>query len=73
MFSAKTRVRSRSIAFDGKGHVFLATGSTVEVISAEGTKVISLPVRTSEIALDTKGRLYALEGNGVTAWEVTLP
>lgn len=66
-------VRGRSIAFDGKGHVFVATGSSVEVLSPEGTKVISLPIRADEIALDRAGKLYALESAHVSVYEVTLP
>jgi sugar lactone lactonase YvrE len=66
-------VNGSSLAFDGKGHVFVATGSTVEVLSPEGTKVISLPVRAGKLALDRAGRLYALEGSSVSVYEVTLP
>lgn len=66
-------VRGTSLAFDGKGHVFVATGSTVEVLSPEGTKVISLPVHASRVALDRAGRLYALERSSVGVYEVTLP
>ncbi len=64
---------ARSIAFDGQGHVFLATGSSVDVVSAEGVRLTSLPVPASDIALDTKGRLYALERGTVSIYEVTLP
>lgn len=66
-------LRSRTISFDGKGHLFIPTGSTVEVLSDQGTKVLSLPVHADEIALDAKGRLYALERKKVTVYEVTLP
>lgn len=66
-------VHGRSVAFDGKGHVFVGTGSSVEVLGSEGSRVISLPVHASEIALDRAGRLYALEGSGVSVYEVKLP
>ncbi|MFT3713499.1 MAG: hypothetical protein QM817_38070 [Archangium sp.] len=66
-------VSGRSIAFDGKGHVFVATGSKVEVLKADGTKLVTLPVSGSEITLDANGRLYALSGDAVTVYEVTLP
>ena len=66
-------VEGRSIAFDGKGHIFVATGSVVEVLSPEGTKTITLPVNADEIALDRSGKLYALEGSKVSVYEVTLP
>ncbi len=66
-------VHGRSLVFDGKGHVFVGTGSSVEVLSTEGTKVISLPVHAGEIALDRTRKLYALEGSGVSVYEVTLP
>jgi sugar lactone lactonase YvrE len=66
-------VRGSSLAFDGKGHVFVATGSTVEVLSPEGTKVLSLPVKADKVALDRAGRLYALERSSVGVYEVTFP
>ncbi|MDP1828820.1 MAG: hypothetical protein Q8L48_36505 [Archangium sp.] len=66
-------VHGTSLAFDGKGHVYVATGSTVEVLSPEGTKVISLPVHASKVALDRAGRLYALERSSVGVYEVTIP
>jgi sugar lactone lactonase YvrE len=66
-------VEGRSIAFDGKGHIFVATGSAVEVLSPEGTKTVTLPVNADEIALDRSGKLYALEGSKVSVYEVTLP
>lgn len=66
-------VSGRSIAFDGKGHVFVATGSKVEVLGADGTKLVTLPVSASELTLDSSGRLYALSGDEVTVYEVTLP
>jgi hypothetical protein len=53
-----------------RGHQLLASD---HAISAEGTRGVSLPVRASEIALDTRRRLDALEGNGVTVYEVTVP
>lgn len=43
------------------------------MLSSEATKVISLPVHVSEIALERTGKLYALEGSGVAVYEVTLP
>jgi glucose/arabinose dehydrogenase len=66
-------VSGRSLAFDGKGHVFVATGSEVEVLNADGTKLVSLPVSASDVALDASGRLFALSRDHVTVYDVTLP
>lgn len=66
-------VSGRSLAFDGKGHVFVGGGSQVEVLGTDGTKLVTLPVSASDLALDASGRLYALERDHVTVYEVTLP
>lgn len=63
----------RSIAFDGKRRLYVATGSAVWAVGVDGAKPESLPLRTSEVALDAKGRLYALTDGRVAVYEVSLP
>lgn len=65
--------RGESVAFDGKGHVFVATGSEVLVFGVDGTKLISLPVRGDNLALDAQGRLHVASQGEVVTWEATLP
>ena len=63
-------VNGRAVALDGKGHVFVATGSTVEVFGLKGAKVQSLPVRADDLTLDASHRLVTLSGSTVEVHEV---
>ncbi|MGH7296760.1 MAG: hypothetical protein ACRELB_17605, partial [Polyangiaceae bacterium] len=49
------------IAVDGKGRIFLGSGSGIAVFEAGGAKIGDIPVRDVEdIAMGQDGRLYAL-------------
>lgn len=65
-------VDARSLALDGKGHVFVAKGSTVEVFDLKGTKLLTLPVRADDVALDAQHRLVTLSGGTIEVHEVDL-
>lgn len=65
-------VNARALALDGKGHVFVAKGSTVDVFDLKGTKLLALPVRADDVALDAQHRLVTLSGSGVEVHEVDL-
>jgi hypothetical protein len=65
-------VGARALALDGKGHAFIATGSSVDVFDLKGARVTSLPVRADDLALDAAGRLVTLSGSTVAVHEVDL-
>lgn len=65
-------VNARALAIDGKGHVFVAKGSTVDVFDLKGTKLLTLPVRADDVALDAQHRLVTLAGGAVEVHEVDL-
>ncbi|HEY0881532.1 MAG TPA: hypothetical protein VGD87_08375 [Archangium sp.] len=67
------KVDAKDLAVDGKGHVFIARGSSVEVVSPGGDQRVTLPVATDEVALDAQGRLDAIESGVVSVYEVTIP
>lgn len=65
-------VKGSAVALDGKGHVFVATGSTVEVFDLKGGRLQSLPVRADDLTLDSAHRLITLSGSTVEVHEVEL-
>jgi hypothetical protein len=65
-------VHARALALDGKGHAFVAKGSTVEVFDLKGARLLSLPVRADDLALDPQHRLVTLSGATVEVHEVDL-
>ncbi len=62
-----------AVASDGSIVVAEGRSGRVQRFAADGTWVVSLPVRGSRLALDRSGKLYALEGAQVAVYEVTLP
>lgn len=65
-------VDARSLALDGRGHVFVAKSSTVDVFDLKGTRLRSLPVRADDVALDAQHRLVTLAGGTIEVHEVDL-
>lgn len=65
-------VGARSLALDGRGHVFVAKGTTVDVFDLKGTRLETLPVRADDVALDGQHRLVTLWGSSVEVHEVDL-
>lgn len=65
-------VDARSLALDGKGHVFVAKGSSVDVFDLKGTRLRALPVHADDLALDAQHRLVTLSGGVVEVHEVDL-
>lgn len=65
-------VKGSAVALDGKGHVFVATGSTVEVFDLKGGRLQTLPVRADDLTLDAAHRLVTLSGSTVEVHEVEL-
>ncbi len=66
-------VDGRALALDGRGHVFVAKSSSVEVYDLKGTKLLSLDVGADDVSLDAQHRLVTLSHSAVTVYEVDLP
>lgn len=66
-------VNGRALALDGRGHVFVAGGSSVEVYDLKGTKLLSLDVGAEDLSLDAQHRLVTLSRSAVTVYEVDVP
>lgn len=66
-------VDGRALALDGKGHVFVAKSSSVDVYDLKGTKLLSLDVSANDVSLDAQHRLVTLSRSAVTVYEVDVP
>jgi hypothetical protein len=66
-------VDGRALALDGRGHVFVAKGSSVDVYDLTGTKLLSLEVGADDLSLDAQHRLVTLSRSAVTVYEVDVP
>lgn len=66
-------VDGRALALDGRGHLFVAKSSSVEVYDLKGTKLLSLDVGADDVSLDAQHRLVTLSRSAVTVYEVDLP
>lgn len=66
-------VDGRALALDGKGHVFVARGSAVDVFDLKGTKLVSLDVGADDLSLDAQHRLVTLSRGAVSVYEVDVP